>query len=630
MLTIAAAVAFMRGRPGRIYLVIYLALVAGNYALDALRYVLAPPPQVESRLFELAFDCTIADPAALLLFAWSAAGDRPSRLRSTLGATPSVVLLILRVFSINTAPIPFIDLFVANLAGCYLLALGAIARSYVQSATTVERDARAVLLLAMGLVVLPRLPLVMTELGFVTGPGGRAELISIPLLEGTLAALLAGFALILWRAAPQLARPHVRHTLTSLTLLLVVVVALWMLRFIPGLIGPAFALLFASRWFLVLVVVSQGLQRHELLGYPTSLGGAASILVRATFAIALFFQTAAFFAQLPGATPTLVYGGALAALGVVSLAVVTSRQALRPRGEGEWRRESAYRAHLELGTPPQELARIREQLGLSRAKAREIEMIAAVERGLPRPPRRPAVGELFAGRYEVQRVAGVGAFGRIFEARDIVRGDTVILKELREDWQENDEAVHRILAEAKTALTVRHARLVALRTIEHSEGGSVLVFDRAPGDTLRVRLSKGPLTPAGARTLAQDLLEGLGALHEHGILHRDIKPENIVVDADGHATLLDFGAVGTIGATGTRLAGGGAHPGTPVYMSPEQAAGLDLDPSSDLYAAATVIREALGRPVPAAWEPTLDHALAAKPADRFATAREFLAALPGP
>jgi serine/threonine protein kinase len=181
------------------------------------------------------------------------------------------------------------------------------------------------------------------------------------------------------------------------------------------------------------------------------------------------------------------------------------------------------------------------------------------------------------------------------------------------------------------------------------------------GESLRDRLNREKQLPIGdALVIAREVADALGYAHARGVVHRDIKPENILLER-GHAVVADFGialALSTAGAD--KLTQTGLAIGTPAYMSPEQSvAEADLDGRSDLYALGCVLYEMLaGEPpytgptpqaiiakrlrepvpqvstlretVPLALEATLNRLLAKAPADRFATAEEFNAALQAP
>ena len=110
-----------------------------------------------------------------------------------------------------------------------------------------------------------------------------------------------------------------------------------------------------------------------------------------------------------------------------------------------------------------------------------------------------------------------------------------------------------------------------------------------PGETLKERISRGPLAPADALRIAAEVAEGLAKAHEHGIVHRDIKPGNIMVTTDGLAKILDFGLAKLAGEA--RLTQPGTTVGTVAYMSPEQARGDEVDPRTDIWSLGVILYE---------------------------------------
>jgi hypothetical protein len=450
-------------------------------------------------------------------------------------------------------------------------------------------------------------------------------------LEATLVATYAALWLAV-RAGTRrdpLAWLHARGVLLASGGLLFALDIVWLLRFVPYIQNAAFALFYSVRWVLFLAVVTTGLRRHELLGVPAATAPWLRVLFTVLLLVIAGVLVGVLAASLPGVDPLVALLVGAATVGLALLAIGALRLAVpRAPSEIEYRRAAVYRAHLALGSSERELERVRAQIGLTEKDARALRDMALLESRLPQEalPDRVETGRLLLGRYRVERVLGVGAFGRAYAATDALDGSRVVLKELLPSWQSHPEALARFRREAETALRIRHPNLVELRTIERIASGEVLVLGYVEGDTLAARLARaGPLREPEARRLARDLLAGLAELHRHGILHRDVKPENVVLRPDGRAVLLDFGAVtGRGGATHIAL---GAHPGTPGFASPEQQRGEPLTPASDVYAAAKLLWTALGDPPPA-WRDALARALAARPEERPADAAALLAALP--
>jgi eukaryotic-like serine/threonine-protein kinase len=251
-------------------------------------------------------------------------------------------------------------------------------------------------------------------------------------------------------------------------------------------------------------------------------------------------------------------------------------------------------------------------------------------------------------RFHIRRLLGGGALGRVYEAIDTLLGTPVALKLLAigdAGGEPERQAYLRFAREAEAAGRLRHPNIVALHDAQPAAG--LFVFELMVGGTLADHLAaSGPLSLAGARRLALDLLAALGAAHERGIVHRDVKPANICFDAAGNAKLGDFGSahLADFGQTQT-----GGFLGTVAYMSPEQITGAPIGFSADLYALGATLTEALtGRPpflgpdlvgqhlgeaaplpssrragLSSAHDRVLLRALAKSPTERFASAAEM-------
>lgn len=183
------------------------------------------------------------------------------------------------------------------------------------------------------------------------------------------------------------------------------------------------------------------------------------------------------------------------------------------------------------------------------------------------------------------RRLGSGGFADVFEARDRVTGERVALKVLREGAAVPARAAREI--EAASALD--HPAIVALRDTVTDGRRVCLVWELVEGEALD-RLRDG-IGDADAVALAVELFEGLGFAHSQGVIHRDVKPQNVMLDADGHVKIMDFGIARLLDAD--TLTSEGDLIGTVAYMSPEQAAGRRVGPPSDVYSAGLVLFELL-------------------------------------
>ena len=245
-----------------------------------------------------------------------------------------------------------------------------------------------------------------------------------------------------------------------------------------------------------------------------------------------------------------------------------------------------------------------------------------------------------APRYEVEGEVASGGMAVVFRARDTSLDRMVAVKVLRPDMATaTGEA--RFLREARTLASFSHPNMVSIHDADQRDGLFYYVMDLVEGETLADRLERGSLDGRDAFRLGRDLLDALERIHSAGVIHRDIKPSNVFL-VDGRALLADFGIAHVEGTAGETLTTEARGPGTPAYMSPEQAKGMATSLASDLYSLGMVLYEALsGKPwaslappesgdwsgIPVAARPALRKALALDPDERWKDAAEFRAAL---
>jgi tetratricopeptide (TPR) repeat protein len=208
-----------------------------------------------------------------------------------------------------------------------------------------------------------------------------------------------------------------------------------------------------------------------------------------------------------------------------------------------------------------------------------------------------APGEVVADRYEVLRLLGSGGSAHVYAARDRRIGDEIALKLLR-DGHRSDIDVERTRREAEFARGANSPRLVRTFDLVEADGFVFLTMELVPGGSLRERLRREPLPIDEAIRLGIEILEALADLHRLDIVHRDLKPGNLLLTADGHVKLSDFGIARRWTDDESRLTVTGATLGTIDYLSPEQASGEDVDPRSDLYSFGVLLFEMLTGRVP--------------------------------
>jgi Tol biopolymer transport system component/tRNA A-37 threonylcarbamoyl transferase component Bud32 len=262
-----------------------------------------------------------------------------------------------------------------------------------------------------------------------------------------------------------------------------------------------------------------------------------------------------------------------------------------------------------------------------------------------------------ADRYRLEREVGAGGMATVYLAQDIRHARRVALKVLRPELAAVIGA-ERFLAEIQLTANLQHPHILPLFDSGEADSFLYYVMPYVEGETLRDRLTREKqLAVPDAMRIADEVAAALDYAHRHGVVHRDIKPENILLH-DGSALVADFGiALAASKAGGARMTETGMSLGTPHYMSPEQAMGeREITARSDVYALGCVLYEMLtGEPpftgataqavvarvltetarplhaqrhtIPAHVEAAVLTALEKLPADRFASAADFAAAL---
>jgi Tol biopolymer transport system component/tRNA A-37 threonylcarbamoyl transferase component Bud32 len=267
-------------------------------------------------------------------------------------------------------------------------------------------------------------------------------------------------------------------------------------------------------------------------------------------------------------------------------------------------------------------------------------------------------GAALSDRYRILRELGQGGMATVYLAEDLRHDRKVAVKVLRPELSAILGA-NRFLAEIKTTANLQHPHILSLFDSGEADGQVYYVMPFVEGESLRDRLNREHQLPVDeAVRIAREIADALGYAHAAGIIHRDIKPENILLHG-GHAQVADFGIALAASRTegGSRMTETGMSLGTPFYMAPEQAMGeREITAKADIYALGCVLYEMLTaeppftgatpqaivarvlteeprpltmqrRTIPPHVEAAVLTALSKLPADRFATAKEFSAAL---
>ena len=200
------------------------------------------------------------------------------------------------------------------------------------------------------------------------------------------------------------------------------------------------------------------------------------------------------------------------------------------------------------------------------------------------------LGAIVAGHFDVGELLGTGGFAAVFRARDTLLGRDVAIKVLDPALALDPSAADRLLDEARLVASIEHAHIVPLYEAGYRDGIVFLVMRYYPDGTAGTRLAiRGPWTPGEVARIGVESADALAAAHARNVIHLDIKPDNLLLDANGHASVADFGIARIVASTSPGEPGWSS--GTPHYLSPEQVAGDKLDGRTDVYSLGVVLYE---------------------------------------
>ena len=206
------------------------------------------------------------------------------------------------------------------------------------------------------------------------------------------------------------------------------------------------------------------------------------------------------------------------------------------------------------------------------------------------------------GGYEIRSQLGVGGMGEVYLGHDLKLDRNVALKILPLDVSANQQRMQRFVQEAKAASALNHPNILTIYEIGEADSTKFIATEFIDGETLRQCLKREPMKIGVVLDLTIQIATALSAAHQAGIVHRDIKPENIMLRHDGIVKVLDFGLAKLVVANALDVdtqsptkpllkTEPGSVVGTAIYMSPEQARGIEVDTRTDIFSLGVVIYE---------------------------------------
>ena len=212
------------------------------------------------------------------------------------------------------------------------------------------------------------------------------------------------------------------------------------------------------------------------------------------------------------------------------------------------------------------------------------------------------------GPYRILSHLGSGGMGEVWLAEDTRLQRRVALKMVRPASVENQASRERLMREARAAAALNHPHIATVHDVLEANGEVVIVFEYVEGETLHNRIARERVPVDEAVDIASQIAKALATAHAHGVVHRDLKPANVIIGADRHVKVLDFGiarilALGSTETTGkapAETASGLGFIGTAGYAAPEQMVSSAVDERADLYALGVVLFEMISgrRPFP--------------------------------
>lgn len=207
------------------------------------------------------------------------------------------------------------------------------------------------------------------------------------------------------------------------------------------------------------------------------------------------------------------------------------------------------------------------------------------------------IGTVLGSRYEILELLGEGGMGAVYKAADREVDRIVALKVIRPEMASNPEILARFKQELLLSSQVTHRNVIRIYDLGEAQGLKFITMEYLEGENLyQILKQRGKLEIAEAVDVMEQVASGLATAHGEGIIHRDLKPANIMRDKNGRVVVMDFGLARTFSGDGMTQTG--AMLGTLDYMSPEQAQGMDVKASSDIFTVGLILYELLAGVTP--------------------------------
>jgi eukaryotic-like serine/threonine-protein kinase len=219
------------------------------------------------------------------------------------------------------------------------------------------------------------------------------------------------------------------------------------------------------------------------------------------------------------------------------------------------------------------------------------------------------------GRYRLLDVLGEGGMGCVYLAHDEQLDRDVALKLLSPELADSTGFRRRLMREARAAAAIDHPAIAMVFDAGEADGYCFIALERVSGTTLGELIDRRELSVERTLAIARTVAEGLAVAHRAGIVHRDLKPDNVMIGADGRVKILDFGVARVLQERAGAAQNGdvtfeGTIVGTPGYMSPEQALGLEVDVRTDVFSFGVLLFEMLTGALPFEGASSREQALA--------------------